>query len=73
LAAINLAQVRSFLGPKIEELHVKIKQAIFRRLSEFSKSKVNKAIETILNTVDLKVADSNGAQRMFAKKHASYE
>jgi len=68
-----LAQVRSFLGPKIEELHAKIKQAIFRRLSEFNKSKVNEKIETILTTVDLKVADSDGAQKMFAKKMASYE
>jgi hypothetical protein len=73
LAAINLDQVRNFLGPEIQELHAKIKQAIFRRLSEFNKQKVNEVIETILTTVDLKVADSDDAQKMFAKKLASYE
>ncbi len=66
-------QVRNFLGPEIQELHAKIKQAIFRRLSEFNKQKVNEVIETILTTVDLKVADSDDAQKMFAKKLASYE
>lgn len=73
MAAINLDQVRNFLGPEIQELHAKIKQAIFRRLSEFNKQKVNEVIETILTTVDLKVADSDDAQKMFAKKLASYE
>jgi len=73
LAAINLDQVRNFLGPEIQELHAKIKQTIFRRLSEFNKQKVNEVIETILTTVDLKVADSDDAQKMFAKKLASYE
>lgn len=37
LAAIDVVKVRSFLGPEIEELHAFIKQAVFRRLTQFNK------------------------------------
>lgn len=73
LAALDVAKVRSFLGPKIEELHAFIKQAVFRRLTQFNKANVEKALHNVLNNMDLKVNDLAAAQRMFAKKQGSYE
>jgi hypothetical protein len=73
LAAIDVAKVRSFLGPEIEELHAFIKQAVFRRLTQFNKPNVDKALDTVLNNMELKVDDLTAAQKMFAKKQGNYE